>query len=65
MLDELGVLYTYPDDPAFRDALDGLDLPLGAVIGLDGRDYVRVQFLAEADAQEVGLIAGLGMRRVG
>ncbi len=65
VLDELGVLYTYPDDPAFRDALDGLDLPLGAVIGLDGRDYVRVQFLAEADAQEVGLIAGLGMRRVG
>jgi hypothetical protein len=26
------------------------------------RDYVRVAFLAEADADEAGLVAGLGLR---
>jgi len=60
VLDELGVLYGYPDDPAFRDALAGL--PETATVGMDGRDYVRVSFLAEADAEERSLIEELGLR---
>ncbi|MFZ5481890.1 MAG: hypothetical protein ACOZNI_34335 [Myxococcota bacterium] len=59
VLDELGVLYCYPDDPAFRDALAGL--PETADVGMDGRDYVRVSFLAEADAQEASLLSDLGL----
>jgi len=65
VLDELGVLYTYPDDVAFRAALEPFGLPLGTTLGLDGRDYVRVEFLPGADAEEKGLIERLGMRRVG
>lgn len=60
VLDELGVLYCYPDDPGFRDALGGL--PESTEVGLDGRDYVRVELHAAADAEEVGFIEGLGLR---
>lgn len=59
VLDELGVLYCYPDDPAFRDALAGLAETRD--VGMDGRDYVRVAFLAEADVQERTLIEELGL----
>lgn len=60
VLDELGVLYLYPDDPAFRDALVGV--PEGTAVGLDGRDYVKVTFLAEADVEEDGFIAALSLQ---
>ena len=60
VLDELGVLYAYPDDPGFRDALAGV--PEGTSVGMDGRDYVKVTFLAEADNEEEGLIAALSLR---
>ena len=63
VLDELGVLYCYPDDPAFREALDGL--PETSTVGMDGRDYVRVQFLAEADAQETALRERLSLQKWG
>jgi hypothetical protein len=63
VLDELGVLYCYPDDPAFREAL--ADLPETAAVGMDGRDYVRVQFVAEADAQESAMRARLAMQKWG
>ena len=59
-LDELGVLYCYPDDPAFREALGAL--PEGREVGMDGRDYVKVRLLAEADPQEASLIEELGLR---
>jgi hypothetical protein len=59
VLDELGVLYCYPDDPSFRDALG--DLPESKAVGMDGRDYVKVNFLAEADAQEASLLSELGL----
>jgi hypothetical protein len=63
VLDELGVLYCYPDDPAFREAL--VDIPLSDAVGMDGRDYVRVGFLSEADAEERALLAALGATRLG
>ena len=63
VLDELGVLYCYPDDPAFREAL--ADVPLSDDVGMDGRDYVKVGFLAEADAEERALLAALTMAKLG
>ncbi len=62
VLDELGVLYCYPDDPSFRDMLEGI--PKTPALGMDGRDYVKVNFRAEADAQEEELIAGLNLQRI-
>lgn len=61
VLDELGVLYCYPDDPAFRAALTGL--PESKELGMDGRDYVRVNFVAEADADEASLIQALSLQK--
>ncbi|MDP2311443.1 MAG: hypothetical protein Q8P41_00945 [Pseudomonadota bacterium] len=63
VLDELGVLYCYPDDPAFRAALAGI--PESKEVGMDGRDYVRVTFLAEADAEEASLFQALSLQRWG
>jgi hypothetical protein len=63
VLDELGVLYCYPDDPAFRVALE--DVPLSSEVGLDGRDYVKVNFLAEADSEERDLIERLALQKWG
>lgn len=60
VLDELGVLYLYPDDPSFRDVLSAL--PEEHRVGLDGRDYVRVELHAAADAEEQGLVEALGLR---
>ncbi len=61
ILDELGLLYASPDDPAFRDALAGLGIPEATVPTMDKRDYVRVSFLAEADAEEASLWQDLNM----
>ncbi len=63
VLDELGVLYCYPDDPAFRDALVGV--PQSDEVGIDGRDYVQVRFSSAADAQEATLLATLGAMKWG
>jgi hypothetical protein len=63
VLDELGVLYCYPDDPAFRAALG--DLPETKEVGMDGRDYVRVTFLAEADEEEASLFQALSLQKWG
>lgn len=61
VLDELGVLYCYPDDPSFREVLAGL--PERSTLGMDSRDYVKVSFVAEADAQEQSLFEALNMVR--
>ncbi len=63
VLDELGMIYCYPDDPHFRDVLD--DLPESKNTGMDGRDYVRVSFRAGADAQEKTLIESLNLVKWG
>lgn len=60
VLDELGMLYCYPDDPAFRDLL--AELPQRTDLTIDTRDYVKVQFLPEADAQEESLLDELSLR---
>lgn len=59
VLDEDGVLYCYPDDPAFRDALAEAGVPAEDVTSVADRDYVRHQFHAEADRLEDQLIAEL------
>ncbi len=61
VLDELGMIYTYPDDPVFRDVLAELGVPEGEGQTMDERDYVRVRFSAAADALERDLIRDLGL----
>lgn len=63
VLEELGVVYTYPDDPSFREicARHGLREDPRAVTMAE-RDYVQVSFLAEADAQEARLVWTLGLQ---
>lgn len=64
VLDEDGILYCYPDDPAFRDALDGEGIPEAQLQNLSERDYVKHWFHAECDTQEDALIAALGLQEV-
>jgi len=52
ILEETGVLFVYPDDPLFRDALADLGVPNEKTETMAERDYVRVNFMAEGDAME-------------
>lgn len=63
VLEELGVIYAYPDDPSFRDVCSrhGLVEDPQAQTMAD-RDFVRVSFLPEADAEEAKLVWTLGLR---
>ena len=61
VLDELGMIYTYPDDFLFREALAELGWLESSHQSMASRDYVRVNFLSSADAQEKALIQSLGM----
>jgi hypothetical protein len=63
VLDENGVLFCQPDDPSFRDLLAARNILEMTSQTLDTRDYVRVQFLAEADGQEASLWEELAMLR--
>jgi hypothetical protein len=64
VLDEDGLLFAYPDDPAFRDALAEAGVPAVDVDTVADRDFVRHEFRSEADALEDGLIAALRMTEV-
>lgn len=65
VLDEMGLIYIYPDDFSFRDLLEGLGVPeLKRGKLLCDRDYVKVQFEAAADAQEALLMANLRLAEV-
>lgn len=55
VLDELGMLYCYPDDPSFRATLAAI--PEADAVGMDTRDYVKVNFAVEADEQERTFLA--------
>jgi hypothetical protein len=63
ILDELGLIYLSPDDPLFRDALTSQGIPESKAPTMDSRDYVKVTFLAEADAEEASLWESLKMLR--
>ncbi|MCB9778413.1 MAG: hypothetical protein H6742_07615 [Alphaproteobacteria bacterium] len=64
VLDELGVIYAYPDDLGFHDvcARHGLREDDGSTPTMAERDYVKVNFVAAADAQEAKLVWTLGLR---
>lgn len=65
VLDQDGTLYAYPDDPVFRDALKAAGLAeQEQLVTLENRDYVRHWFRAEADAEEAGFLAALGLAEV-
>lgn len=65
VVDELGLLYAYPDDPLTRDTLRRMGVPEHAGPTMLDRDYVRVELLAEADAQEALLVSRLSLQRYG
>ncbi len=64
VLDGDGLLYCYPDDPTFRDALEAAGVPPEDVETLAQRDYVKHWFRAEADAEEERLLARLGFTKM-
>ena len=63
ILDELGMIYIYPDDLLFRDILTDLGFIETNHENMSARDYVRVNFLAQGDQQEVVLLQSLGFVR--
>ena len=56
ILDQDGMLYAYPDDPAFRAVLDAAGVPERNVEVLLDRDYVKHWFHASCDALEEALL---------
>jgi len=63
VLEELGSLYAYPDDLGFRDALLAMGLLDVAHQSMDERDFVKVGFLSDADAEEKKLMQELSLTR--
>ena len=63
VLDELGMIYIYPDDFLFRDTLASLGWVEANHESMASRDYVKVHFSVEADEQEQLLLQSLGMVR--
>ena len=63
VLDELGMLYVYPDDFLFRDTLEASGWIEAKHESMADRDYVKVFFDARADEQEKQLLLALGMIR--
>jgi len=62
VLDELGMVYLYPDDPAFRTALESAGVDESSAPTMADRDYVRVEFDAAADPEEQALLQDLSMQ---
>ena len=63
VLDELGMIYVYPDDFVFRDVLTKLGWPEMKHKSMADRDYVKVNFSPVADAQEESFIQSFGLIR--
>ena len=61
VLDHDGMLFCYPDDPAFRSALELARVPAVDVETMHERDYVKHWFRAEADPLEDELARLLGL----
>lgn len=64
VLDTDGLIYCYPDDPAFRDALSAAGVPEEEHPTMSDRDYVKHWFHAPNDALEDQLLATLGLTEV-
>ncbi|MCB9685159.1 MAG: hypothetical protein H6738_06945 [Alphaproteobacteria bacterium] len=64
VLDGDGLLFCYPDDPMFRDALARAGVPAEDVPTMSERDYVKHWFRMDADAEEDALIDALRLTRV-
>ncbi len=62
VLDELGLVYAYPDDPSVRSVLAELGIPEESSPTMADRDYVRVEYRADADEEEKTLLTTLGMQ---
>ena len=65
ILDELGMIYLYPDDFRFRDVLEELGLTEksssdNSYQTMSQRDYVMVNFSQQADEQEATLLQSIG-----
>jgi hypothetical protein len=52
VLEEVGVIYLYPDDPSFRVLLEAEGVPEGEGETLAERDYIKVTFDAACDTEE-------------
>lgn len=63
VLDELGVIYLYPDDFLFRDLLTQLGWSNQEHQSMSEQDYVQVHFNAEADLEEQSLMTSFGLTR--
>lgn len=61
ILDEDGVLYAYPDDPAFRAAVDAQGLTEAPVRTMADVDYPKRWFHGEHDEAEERLIGALNL----
>jgi hypothetical protein len=61
VLDQDGVIYTYPDAPRFVAALRDLGLEEGLKQTLAQRDYVKHWYRAEADEQEDNWVQQLNL----
>jgi hypothetical protein len=61
VLEEIGILYLYPDDPSFHEILHEAGVDEGRGESMATRDYIKVNFIAECDAEEIGLWQSLGM----
>lgn len=63
VLDELGMVYVYPDDFLFREVLLQMGWSTEKHEGIDTRDYVMVHFRSVADEQERQLFQRFGLTR--
>lgn len=61
VMEEVGVIYAYPDDPSFRAVLVEAGVPEGEGETLAERDYVKVTFDAACDLEEDLLHHELGL----
>ncbi len=63
VLDELGMVFVYPDDFLFREELAQMGWSTEKHEGMDTRDYVKVHFRRAADLQEELFFQRFGLTR--
>lgn len=63
VLDELGMIFVYPDDFLFREVLAQMGWSTESHEGMDTRDYVKVHFRRVADEQEQTFFQRFGLTR--